>query len=328
MEPKTWSMPRNLFLHLLMIGTLYAAVISLLVLLFQYINVAFPDALAAPYVAILDSIRRAESVLLVVFPVFLFLSWLLERDMAADPIKRNSRIRKWLIYFTLFLSAVTIIVDLIILIYNFLGGELRAQFFLKIATVLATAAAVFGYYFWELKRKEGAKTPMPRSAAAASAVIIIAAIIAGFFIVGSPAAQRARRFDAERVSHLQMMQNEIINYWVYKEELPKTQDDLTNSITGFSPPADPETKGPYEYRAIGPLSFDLCAVFKTEAERQDPWYPQIHEAKPIPLGYPDAPSRVPAPVANDVWSHPAGNHCFSRTIDPAFYRPKTEKPAP
>lgn len=328
MEPKTWSVPRNLFLHLLMIGALYAAVIGLLVLLFQYINVAFPDALAAPYAAILDSIRRAESVLLVVFPVFLFLSWLLERDMAADPAKRNSRVRKWLIYFTLFLSAVTIIVDLIILIYNFLGGELRAQFFLKITAVLAIAAAVFGYYFWELKRKEDTRAMTPRYVGIASAVVILAVVIAGFFIVGSPAAQRARRFDAERVSHLQMMQNEIINYWVHKEELPKTQDDLANTITGFSPPADPETKEPYEYRPTGPLSFELCAVFKTEAERLDPWYPQIHEAKPIPLGYPDAPSRIPAPAANDVWSHPAGNHCFSRAIDPAFYRPKTEKPAP
>lgn len=306
-----------------MIGTLYAGVVGLLVLLFQYINVAFPDVLAAPYAAVLERIRSAEAVLLVVTPVFLFLSWLLERDMAREPVKRDSRIRKWLIYFTLFLSAVTIIVDLIILIYNFLGGELRAQFFLKIAAVLGVAAAVFGYYFWELKRAYDAKTLVPRYAGIGTAAVVLAAVIAGFFIVGSPAAQRARRFDAERVSHLQMLQSGIMNYWIYKDELPKTQEDLTDDITGFASSRDPETGEQYEYRATGLLSFELCAVFKTDAAEQDPWHPK--EA-PIPLGYPDAPSRVPAPTGNDIWSHPAGRHCFPRTIDPAFYRPKPEKP--
>ena len=38
--------------------------------------------------------------------------------------------RKWLVYFTLFISAITIIVDLMIFVYNFLDGELTVKFFL------------------------------------------------------------------------------------------------------------------------------------------------------------------------------------------------------
>lgn len=323
MEQKTWSAPRNLFLHILMIGSLYAGVVSLLILLFQYINVAFPDALAAPHTAILERIRGAEAVLVVVFPVFLFISRLLERDVVADPEKKSSKVRRWLIYFTLFLSAVTIIVDLIILIYNFLGGDLRAQFFLKMAAVLAVAVAVFWYYFWELRRRADATTMTPRYAAIGSAVVILAAVISGFFIVGSPAAQRARRFDAERISHLQMIQNETINYWAHKDALPETLDDLQNEITGFAPPADPETQQPYEYRATGPLSFEICGTFKTDGSGADPW---LSSPKFLPHPpYPDAP-RSPASPQNDVWSHAPGRACFSRTIDPEFY-PKT-KPLP
>lgn len=321
MEQKSWNIPRNLFLHLLMIGSLYASVVGLLVLLFQYINAAFPDALSSPYAAILDGIRRAESVLLVVFPVFLFVSRLLERDFAADRARRASPARKWLIYFTLFLAAVTIIVDLIILIYNFLGGDLRAQFFLKIAAVLAVAAAVFGYYFWELRRQEDAKTTLPRSAAIGSATVILAAVIAGFFIVGSPATQRARRFDDERVSHLQMIQNEVIAYWARKDALPETLDALRNEITGFVPPADPETDRAYEYRAAGPLSFELCAIFRTDQSDAGGRY---HGIKSTMLFSPDA-IRSPLSAHNQVWSHPAGPHCFSRAIDPTLYR--SPKPA-
>lgn len=305
-----------------MIGTLYAAVIGFLVLLFQYINAAFPDVLSAPYTDILDRIRRAESVLLVVFPVFLFISWLLERDFIKDPSARDSKTRKWLIYFTLFLSAITIIVDIITLIYTFLGGDLPVHFLLKTISVLAVAGAVFGYYFWELRRTGDTRTTTPRYAAIASATVIIAAIAAGFFIVGSPATQRARRFDAERVSHLQMIQGGVINYWVYKEELPPDMDALKDDLTGFVPERDPETGAQYGYRATGPLSFELCAVFKTEESSIDT---HTFASKPMPLLYPDGPMRSSLSEQNEIWGHSAGSNCFSRTIDPAFYRP-SEKP--
>ncbi|MEK7099343.1 MAG: DUF5671 domain-containing protein [Patescibacteria group bacterium] len=318
MEQKTWSVPRNLFLHLLVIGTLYASVIGLLVLLFQYINFAFPDTLSFPYTGVLDSIRRAESILLVVFPVFLFISWLLERDFRAEPARRDSKTRKWLIYFTLFLSAITIIIDLITLIYTFLGGDLPVHFLLKILVVFAVTGIVFGYYFWELRHKASERTMLPRYAAMASAVLIIAAIGAGFFIVGSPAQQRARRFDAERIADLQMLQSGIINYWMHKEALPATTDALKDDLLGFVPERDPETGKPYEYRISGPLSFDLCAIFKTDEVSANEW---MRGAKTIPVLYPDSSRISPVVSANEIWSHPAGRYCFTRAIDPDFYKP-------
>ena len=320
MEHKNWNLPRNVFLHILMIAALYAGVIALLTLLFQYVNVAFPDELWKGYTAILDRIRRAESVLLVVFPVYLFMSWVLERDFARDPEKRTFKIRKWLIYFTLFLSAVTIIVDLIFLIYNFLGGDLRIHFALKVVSVLAVAAAVFGYYLWELRRAADAPAALPRIAAIASAAAVLAVIVAGFLIVGSPATQRARRFDEQRVWDLQAIQSEVIGRWIRKEALPENLDALPSGATGFAAPLDPETRTPYEYRVTGPLAYELCAAFKTENPQPDPW--SYHAPLSI-MPHGEYPSRVPPP--NDTWTHGMGRACFSRTIDPEFYKP--EKPS-
>ena len=44
--------------------------------------------------------------------------------------------------------------DVIVLIYNFLGGELRVRFVLKALTIGAIAGPVFGYYVWDLRRDE------------------------------------------------------------------------------------------------------------------------------------------------------------------------------
>ena len=126
--------------------------VLLITLLFQYINVWFPDPLDYYYQGILNSIRWSSASLLVMFPVYILMGWLIQREFAADPSHREIGVRKWLVYLTLFAAAVTIIIDVITLVYNFLGGELTMRFFLKILVVLLVAAAVFGYYFLDLRR--------------------------------------------------------------------------------------------------------------------------------------------------------------------------------
>ena len=68
------------------------------------------------------------------------------------PEKRNLRIRKWLIYFTLFAAALIIIGDLVALIFSLLGGELTVRFLLKVVTIFFVAGSVFYYYLWDLRR--------------------------------------------------------------------------------------------------------------------------------------------------------------------------------
>jgi SNF family Na+-dependent transporter len=76
-----------------------------------------------------NSVRLSTSILVIAIPVYIFTSWLLEKDLANNHERRELKLRKWLTYFTLFISAITIIIDLIMFVFNFLSGELTIQFF-------------------------------------------------------------------------------------------------------------------------------------------------------------------------------------------------------
>lgn len=310
------SGPRDVFSHLLAIIALYISAVAFGALLFQFVDLAFPDPLADAYHRSRDSIRWAVSALVVVFPVYFGVMRLLRKDETRRPEKRELRIRKWLLYFTLFAAAVVIFGDVIALIYNFLRGELTVRFLLKIAAIFFIAAAVFGYYLWNLRMEQMAsRDPRMRWFVYAMVAIVAATIVAGFVTAGSPFAERARRFDERRVQSLQEIQWQIVNYWQRKEKLPAALDDLRDPISGFVPPADPETGASYEYRVSSPLAFELCANFKTASETIQPdSRPAIPKAFPI----------VPGAPQFDNWTHVAGRVCFERSIDPELYR--IEKP--
>ena len=141
--------------------------------------------------------------------------------------------------------------------------------------------------------------------------IVSATVIAGFFIVGSPAEERARRLDEQRIQHLQFLQSEIVSYWINKSKLPVNLAALEDNIRGITIPKDPdpESGGEYQYTVKGPLSFSLCATFARPSLDYE-----ITTGKP----------RVAEPFGYDIqqnWQHEAGLTCFDRTIDPEIYKP-------
>lgn len=150
---------REAFMYLVLFGTLYVSAYSLGSLLFDLINVAFPDPadstnfLGSPeYVR--SSIRWAVSALIVAFPVFAFTSWVTSRAIALDPTKRASKIRRWLTYWTLFVASGALIGDVTSLVYNVLGGEATLRFMLKVLVVAMIAGTAFGYYLRDLRADE------------------------------------------------------------------------------------------------------------------------------------------------------------------------------
>lgn len=310
------SSPKDVFMHLLMIAALYVSTFSFISLWFDYVNFLFPDPLNYYYQGILDGILWSTAMLIVVFPVYVLLSWLVAKDEIADPEKRELRIRKWLVYLTLFLAAIAIIVDVVTLVYNFLSGELSTKFFLKILVVLVVAGAVFGYYLWDVRRKAGETSLLPRMLAWITSAAVFGSIITSFFLVGSPAHQRDVRLDSRRVNDLQMIQSQTVNYWQQKEKLPLSLSDLEDSLSGFIPPVDPETGAAYEYAVKSELSFDLCATFT--AESSENVRTESRYSKPVG-GFPGDPY-------SENWSHGVGRTCFTRNIDPELYR--INKPIP
>src|SRR3989338_3238876 len=91
---------RDIFLHLLSIIALYLVSFAFGRLLFSVINVYFPDPLAYngdEY----EALRFAIASIIVVFPVYFFVTRFLVRERV-KPEYREVRLRRWLIYLTLF----------------------------------------------------------------------------------------------------------------------------------------------------------------------------------------------------------------------------------
>lgn len=155
-RPRPYLSPREAFLYLVLFATLYLSAYQLGSLLFDLINRFLPDAADPAYAvrSAAHSMRWSVASLVIAFPVFLFVARHLGQDMARNPARRLSAVRRWLTYLTLFLAATILIGDLITLVYNLLGGELSLRFVLKVLVVGAIAGAIFGYYLRDLRREE------------------------------------------------------------------------------------------------------------------------------------------------------------------------------
>lgn len=153
--PRPYLSPREAFLYLIMFATLYLAAWNLGSLLFELINRAWPDPATVEYGRNrAESMRWSAASVLIAFPVFLYVSHYLGRELARNPVKRLSAVRRWLTYLTLFLAATVLIGDMITLVYNMLGGELAVRFLLKVLVAAVIAGAIFGYYLWDIRREE------------------------------------------------------------------------------------------------------------------------------------------------------------------------------
>ena len=215
-ENKIKTAPKDFFVFIGSMIALYASAVSLLNLLFEIINASFPDALNFSYDRFSSGMRWSIASLLIVFPIYIFLSWFINKDLTDNPLKKNLGIRKWLTYLTLFVAGVTIITDLIMLINTFLGGEITARFAFKILAVLIVAGAAFTYYLYDLRRDVGQKSSKMKMLVWAVSFGVLASIVGGFFIMGSPLTLRMKRFDERRVNDLQNIQYQIVNYYQRK----------------------------------------------------------------------------------------------------------------
>jgi hypothetical protein len=245
--------------------------------------------------------RFAVASLIIVFPVYILVSWYLNRNYLKNPDIRDMKLRKWLIYFTLFIAALVIIGDLVSVILNFLNGETTLRFILKAFSVVFVAGGIFGYYLDDVKHDR----PSGRVKYFAWTVcaIVAVSVIGSFFVIGSPKETRLKMNDEMIVNNLQEIQMQIVNYWQKKEKLPDNLSDLNDPISGFIVPTEPQGAN-YEYivKDAPNLEFDLCAVFNKEGKTQAGSY-----------------SIYPVSLNAQNWDHPAGRVCFKRQIDKQLY---------
>jgi hypothetical protein len=305
MQPKTTA--KDFFLYLAVFVGLYASTISFLTLAFAIIEKVFP--LPGEYYLSSDgAIRNSIAILIIFLPAFIWISRFVNKDLKSNVEKKDIWVRKWLIYFTLFIAGLTVAIDLVTLINEFLSGnDLNLRFFLKVLLVLITAISIFRYYLYDLKRNPAEfKNPAKTFVWSVSAVALLA-IVYGVILVGSPAMQRAKNMDQQRVSDLMDIQSQVIRVWQAKGVLPKTLAEMNDPLSNYTVPKDPKTNQDFEYKTISATSFELCATFETKSD------PQI-TTMAVTTNY-----SYPMGTVNENWQHDAGRTCFDRTIDTKLY---------
>lgn len=144
-RPKTGIVPRDAFLYLLLFGALYASAFHLGNVMFQLVNLGFPDPTWANPDFVYQSLRWSISTLLVALPLFIGTVWHETRTATERPERRGSAMRMWLLYFTLLVATGVLIGDLIALIHNVISGGDTLAFYLKALIVAVIAGAVLLY---------------------------------------------------------------------------------------------------------------------------------------------------------------------------------------
>ncbi len=300
METQTkTSGAKDFFINLGAIVALYTLVISLINLLFTIINTAYPQINNYNYFGGSQSISWPVATLVIFFPIFILLMWLLEKEYTIFPEKQSAGIHKWLTYITLFLSGIALAIDLITVLYYFIDGqELTTGFLLKILVVLVVAGCIFTYYISDIRGKLTSKSRMNWRIFAG--VIILGSIVWGFSVLGSPRTQRLYKYDEQKINDLQTINSSVSEFYNSKNVLPKTLAEMS-SMNYYMVLTDSQNQKPYEYEKTSETTYNLCADFNKDSK--DATSPNIYAR---PIGYPS-------------WTHPAGHYCFNETVIPNQY---------
>jgi Domain of unknown function (DUF5671) len=140
---------RDAFLHLLAFTALYAWAGSLVYLFYTYIEIWFPDPAARTssymFDAALSGIRASLATILVAYPLFLLVWWYLLREIRRVPERGKSGVRRWLSFLSLFIGAVTLMMDVICTVYYLVEGDLTTRFLLKVLVLFVVTGGIFLY---------------------------------------------------------------------------------------------------------------------------------------------------------------------------------------
>jgi hypothetical protein len=115
-------------------------------------------------------------------------------------------------------------------------------------------------------------------------LLVLGALGGGFYLIGPPSEERARRLDARREMDLQRLRLAADLYWTRNSRLPMSLDELAKEAGTDIYARDPASGQPYTYVVKGGDSYELCAEFTRESEGR-----------------------------GEFWSHGAGRRCYAIT---------------
>ncbi len=316
------SKAKDFFLQIGIVAALYTSVTSFLVFAFGVIDYVFPDRLAGDYNPFYSPIRFALSTLVVAFPILIYLSKLMFKELKSNEALRDWSVRRWLSYFTLFVAGVVVAGDLISLINTFLSGEISSRFVSKFAVVFIVAFAVFWYTVRDLRQIYFSKPNLLRIFTTVTSVVVIVSIIGGLFIVGLPQDQRKLRDDQTRIENLQNIQWQVVSHYQRTGAVPETLDELIDPLYPEVKDQflDPESGQVYGYNKVASTSpaFEICADFALATD-DNKGRGSYGGSMTYPYPAMDMDTSIGGFPMNESFEHTEGANCFTRTIDPKRY---------
>lgn len=146
------------FEHILMFLSLYILATSIALTLYFYVDKWIPGASQTSYGYDLATssyglplLRGYLASLIVSYPFFAFLFLRVTKRTQKNPEMRHLKVRKQLIYFTLIVTFIIVMLNVISIIYGFLNGNVTVNFILHFIITIGISGIIFGYYLNQVK---------------------------------------------------------------------------------------------------------------------------------------------------------------------------------
>lgn len=256
------------FFYLLSLVALIFMAVSVGMIIFQIINKTLVDAInqyRGRYSV--EALKFAISALIISAPIFYATARQIYKNLFSGGLDKDSPVRKWLTYFILLVSSVIMLGWLIGTINSFLDGELTTKFILKALTAIGLAAAIFSFYFYDIKREEvvGRKDKIIKIYFYGSLAVVVAVFISALFFVESPRETRDRKLDQAILNNFQKIDNDINRYYNEYNKLPKSLGELKSEYNYLIDRdlEHPATGEKFEYKIVGDNKYELCTTFRT-----------------------------------------------------------------
>lgn len=277
------------FFYLLSLFGLVFAAISSGMILFQVINKLIPDTINYSGRFSAEALSFAISSVIIAMPVYYWMTSLIQKSLKKGELDKDSQLRKWMTYGIIFVSAVVIIISLIVIINNYLNGDLTSKTALKVLTTIVISGVVLSYYLYNIKRIDFEKNIVSKVYFWSSMFLVIAILISGFLVADSPAQVRKIKFDTNTVNDLNSIRNGIEEYTRNYGKLPENLESL-NSDMLYYPRTETDITS-YEYKILSDKEYEICAEFKTNSKDIEDAY-----------------------INQKEWSHEIGKKCFERKV--------------
>ncbi len=153
-SPTMW----DAFEHILMFISLYVLATAIVLILNFFIDKWFPGVNVQSYsygnsfndfqVTLL---RGYLASLIVSYPLFSFFFLSTTKRTMQNPALRNLKARKSLIYFTLVITFIIMLINVISLVFKLLSGDVTTNFVLHLIALSLVSGFIFVYYLFQVR---------------------------------------------------------------------------------------------------------------------------------------------------------------------------------